>query len=52
MCADCHSTNLDKSFDPDTISYHTTWSEMNVSCEACHGPASEHVKWAEAKVKA
>ncbi len=48
MCADCHSTNLQKSFDPGTDSYHTTWSEMNVSCEACHGPGSEHVKWAAA----
>lgn len=51
MCADCHSTNLDRSFDPGTLSYHTTWSEMNVSCEACHGPGSEHVKWAHAKAK-
>lgn len=49
MCADCHSTNLDKNFDPDTLSYHTTWTDMNVSCEACHGPGSEHVKWAEAE---
>lgn len=52
MCADCHSTHLDKSFDPSTLSYHTTWSEMNVSCEACHGPGSEHVRWAEAKQRA
>lgn len=51
MCADCHSTKLEKNFDPDTLTYHTTWSEMNVSCEACHGPGSEHVKWAEAKQK-
>ncbi len=48
MCADCHSTNLAKNFDPETQTYDTTWSEMNVSCEACHGPGSEHVKWAEA----
>jgi len=48
MCADCHSTNLDKGFDTETLSYHTTWSDMNVGCEACHGPGSEHVKWAEA----
>lgn len=47
MCADCHSTNLHKNFDPKTDSYQTSWSEMNVSCEACHGPSSEHLKWAK-----
>ncbi len=45
MCADCHSTNLHKNFDPETDTYHTTYSEINVSCEACHGPASEHVAY-------
>ncbi len=48
MCADCHSTNLAKGYDPASNEYHTTWSEMNVSCEACHGPGSKHVAWAEA----
>ncbi len=47
MCAECHSTDLKKSFDPETDSYHTTWSEIDVSCEACHGPGSAHVLWAE-----
>jgi len=47
MCAECHSTNLKKGFDPETRIYHTTWSEIDVSCEACHGPASDHVRWAE-----
>ncbi len=46
MCADCHSTNLKKNYNPQTGTYHTTWSEIDVSCEACHGPASEHIKWA------
>lgn len=46
MCADCHSTNLRKNYDAKTDSYNTTWSEINVSCEACHGPGSEHVEWA------
>jgi predicted CXXCH cytochrome family protein len=47
MCAECHSTNLQKNFDPETRTYDTTWSEIDVSCEACHGPGSLHVAWAE-----
>lgn len=46
MCAECHSTNLKKNFDPDTRTYATVWSEIDVSCEACHGPGSRHVAWA------
>jgi predicted CXXCH cytochrome family protein len=47
MCADCHSTNLKKNYDPETDSYQTTWSQIDVGCEACHGPGSRHVSWAE-----
>ncbi|UCG27980.1 MAG: tetratricopeptide repeat protein [Bacteroidales bacterium] len=47
MCAECHSTNLRKNFDYTTETYHTTWSEIDVSCEACHGPGSRHIDWAE-----
>ncbi len=47
MCAQCHSTGLRKNFDPETNSYQTSWSEIDVSCEACHGPASLHVTWAK-----
>ncbi|RIH72866.1 deca-heme c-type cytochrome [Vibrio splendidus] len=47
MCADCHSTNLEKNYDSASNTYNTTWSEINVGCEACHGPASEHVKQAQ-----
>jgi len=47
MCAECHSTNLKKNYNPRTHIYKTTWSEIDVSCEACHGPASEHLRWAE-----
>jgi predicted CXXCH cytochrome family protein len=46
MCAECHSTNLKKNYDPETQTYATTWSEIDVSCEACHGPGSRHVAWA------
>jgi tetratricopeptide (TPR) repeat protein len=51
MCAECHSTNLHKNYAYSEKVYHTTWSEIDVSCEACHGPGSEHVDWAE-KVEA
>jgi tetratricopeptide (TPR) repeat protein len=47
MCAECHSTNLKKNYDLDSKSYRTTWSEIDVGCEACHGPGSDHVDWAE-----
>ncbi len=49
MCADCHSTNLKKNYDVETKSYHTTWDIINVSCEACHGPASKHMDWVKNK---
>ncbi len=44
MCAECHSTNLKKNFDVKTASYRTTFKEIDVSCEACHGPGSRHVQ--------
>lgn len=46
MCSECHSTDVAKNFNLETDSYDTTWSEIDVSCESCHGPASEHVAWA------
>lgn len=47
MCAECHSTNLKKGYDITTDRFTTTWSEIDVSCEACHGPGSMHVVWAQ-----
>jgi Flp pilus assembly protein TadD len=51
MCADCHSTNLRRNYDLATNAYTTTWSEIMVSCETCHGPGSAHVAWAEDRKK-
>jgi hypothetical protein len=47
MCAECHSTNLRKNFDAESNVFDTQWSEIDVSCEACHGPGSVHVDWAQ-----
>ncbi len=52
QCANCHSTDLKKNYDLGANAYATTWSDVNVSCEACHGPGSRHVAWAEALAKA
>ncbi|MDO6761989.1 ammonia-forming cytochrome c nitrite reductase subunit c552 [Agarivorans sp. 1_MG-2023] len=42
-CAECHSTDLKRGYDAAKDEYDTTWSEINVSCEACHGAAAKHV---------
>ena len=47
MCAECHSTRLTKGYDADTGAYQTTWFEIDVGCEACHGPGSKHLAWAD-----
>ena len=46
QCAECHSTELRKNYDAATNTYGTTWAEIDVACEACHGPGSAHVAWA------
>ncbi len=43
MCAECHSTDLQMNYDLATDSFATTWSEISVGCEGCHGPASGHI---------
>jgi len=47
QCAECHSTELLKNYDRATNTYATSWAEINVACEACHGPGSAHVTWAK-----
>jgi hypothetical protein len=42
-CVNCHATNLARNFSPATNTYATTWTEMGVGCEACHGPGAAHV---------
>lgn len=43
MCASCHSTNLKKNYNEEADAYTTTWKDINVSCESCHGPGSNHI---------
>lgn len=49
MCAECHSTDVRKGYDRAADRYETTYFQINVGCQACHGPGSAHVEWAEAR---
>jgi tetratricopeptide (TPR) repeat protein len=52
QCAECHSTDLHKGFDAQRDAYETRFAEIDVACEACHGPGSRHAAWAEAGARA
>lgn len=41
-CYSCHVSQLALNYDPKTDTYHTTWAEPGINCEACHGPSAEH----------
>jgi hypothetical protein len=43
-CVNCHATNLVRNYDVSTNTFATTWTEMGVGCEACHGPGREHIE--------
>jgi len=47
MCADCHSTGYRKNYDAASDRFDSTWTDIDVACEACHGPGSSHVALAE-----
>lgn len=47
MCAECHSTKLEKNYSLSKDKFNTTYSIINVSCEACHGPGGAHMNWAD-----
>ncbi len=46
MCGACHTTDFQKNYRAQGDHFETAFSESNVACEACHGPASGHVAWA------
>lgn len=46
-CAECHSTNVRKNYDAEKRSYSTLYDQIDVGCEACHGPGSRHVALAK-----
>jgi tetratricopeptide (TPR) repeat protein len=47
MCAECHSTGVRKAYDPAKNSFQTSFEEIGVGCESCHGPGGRHLEWAK-----
>ena len=50
-CAECHATDYRKNYDPLKDSYNSQQAEIGVGCEACHGPGSAHLVWADSPEK-
>jgi predicted CXXCH cytochrome family protein len=46
MCAECHSTGVHKNYDAANDRFATSFAEISVGCETCHGQGSRHVAWA------
>ena len=49
MCAECHSTSVRKNYDAANDRFATSFAEISVGCEACHGQGSRHVAWARSQ---
>ncbi len=47
MCSECHSTRVRKNYAAASDHFETTWSELSVGCEGCHGGGARHVAWTE-----
>ncbi|MDY0062838.1 MAG: ammonia-forming cytochrome c nitrite reductase subunit c552 [Myxococcota bacterium] len=43
VCMECHASQPRKNYDPATNRYASTF-DPRINCEACHGPAAEHVR--------
>lgn len=43
-CTGCHNTGSQINYDQTTKTFRTTWSDLGVACESCHGPGSNHLE--------
>jgi len=50
MCAECHTTQYSKNFNDKLNTFDSTWLEVGVGCESCHGPGSLHLSTVESKL--
>ncbi|HEU5182629.1 MAG TPA: ammonia-forming cytochrome c nitrite reductase subunit c552 [Candidatus Polarisedimenticolia bacterium] len=43
-CSGCHGSQVEKNFDLASATYKTSWVDLTINCESCHGPGSLHVE--------
>ncbi|WP_070412148.1 tetratricopeptide repeat protein [Pseudomonas lundensis] len=43
MCIECHTTGFKRNFDAVQNTFNSQWNSLGVGCQACHGPASNHL---------
>lgn len=49
MCAECHSTDVKLGYNIESDTFDTSYAEISVGCEACHGAGSIHAAQAAAE---
>ncbi|WP_367084659.1 tetratricopeptide repeat protein [Pseudomonas sp. HOU2] len=49
MCVECHTTGYKRNFDAASNTFNSQWNSLGVGCQACHGPASNHLEWTQKK---
>ncbi|MET1070102.1 MAG: tetratricopeptide repeat protein [Pseudomonas prosekii] len=49
MCVECHTTGYKRNFDAAKNTFASQWNSLGVGCQACHGPASNHLAWTAQK---
>ncbi|SEM45899.1 doubled CXXCH domain-containing protein [Pseudomonas sp. ok272] len=49
MCVECHTTGYTRNYDTASNTFDSQWNSLGVGCQACHGPASNHLQWADKK---
>jgi predicted CXXCH cytochrome family protein len=49
MCVECHTTGYKRNFDAAKNAFDSRWTSLGVGCQACHGPASNHLEWTAKK---
>jgi predicted CXXCH cytochrome family protein len=49
MCVECHTTGFKRNFDAPSNTFNSQWNSLGVGCQACHGPASNHLEWTQKK---